>query len=91
MRRKRAKNRRLVIGESTYVWRTGSSYLEVRLLTSEAPRPPSRALFRLPLTEVHGVSWDYLERAAWKRYWPALTPGRVAELIRAWWEKERAA
>jgi hypothetical protein len=73
MRKKRHAKRTIVVDGVTYTWKYGD-YVEIRR---------GRAVvMRRPITEILGITWDDLERAERKHYGFALTPARVAELIK---------
>lgn len=72
-KRKRHSKRTIVVDGITYTWKYGD-WIEIRR--------DRNLVLRRPVTDVLGVTWDMLERAERKHYGYALTPARIAELIR---------
>jgi hypothetical protein len=74
MRKKHHSKRTIVVDDVTYTWRYVNHWVEVR--------HDRAVVFRKPVTEILGVTWDDLVRGERKGYGFPLTPRRVAELIR---------
>jgi hypothetical protein len=73
VKRKRHAKRTIVVDGVTYTWKYGD-WVEIRR---------GRAVvFRRPITDILGITWEALERGERKGYGFPLTPKRVAALIK---------
>ena len=72
-RRKHPRRRTIVVDGIAYTWKYGD-WVEIRR--------GGDVVLRKPITDILGITWDDLERGSHKGYGFALTPARVAQLIK---------
>lgn len=74
MKKPAKKSKRIIVNEIEFWWKvTGTMFI----LWGDTIK---KQVITLP--ELTGLSWDYLERASYKGYWPEIKPSYIANWIK---------